>query len=160
MMSSLIRGLACVIVCVFVALPSIAQEVQYMGPSNNTTSSDMGVLTFNVMCEDTYPGSRFCTSKQILDSGSFALPYSPNYQWVHPTVVAASKTSAGLLIMDISGTSEESYASMSCNGWGTSVGRGLVVSTLGFFRVESCEILRPVACCMAASDGSGKGNNK
>ena len=106
---------------VLVAGPAYAQSVQYVGPSDDSALGDEGILGFNALCQATYgEGARFCTSGDILGSGS--LPATPaTEQWVHPTGVEVAVTGTTIALFDITGLNAGIYGAdawkgLSCSG--------------------------------------------
>ena len=109
-----------------------AQNAQYVGPSDEAADGDEGILGFNELCKDTFgAGARFCTSSDILGSGS--LPAPGGRQWVAPTVIGISVTSS-IFVLDTTGKVATS-GNISCTGWFTASNafQGLFMEPYGGF---------------------------
>ena len=136
---------------------AFAQTLEYLGPSDGTGDGDTGVLGFNELCQATYgDGARFCTSQDVLRSGS--PPAATNaVQWVMPTIVASVIDSLDwVLVIDITGQNIAMRTSrrgeLSCRGWSNAVDSmfGLTMTSRGSFETLHCASDLPAACCKVA----------
>ena len=59
-----------------IAAPALAQSLAYVGNSDAKFVGSGGVLDFHAACNDTFPGSQFCTSEDIIRGGARS-PLSP-----------------------------------------------------------------------------------
>ena len=85
-----------------IAGPAYAQGVKYLGASNEKGIGTTGVLGFNALCRATFPGSHFCTTRDILESGD---EVSANFavQWVHPVIVGVTTVGTDVIAVELSG---------------------------------------------------------
>lgn len=117
------------------------------------------MLGFNALCRATYgDDAQFCTSQDILRSGS--LPSEPStVMWVMPTIVATEvDPNYWIVVFDASGVADPLevgggiFSALSCGGWRVMGGiQGLAIGPQGSFLRTSCDVDRPVACCKVAS---------
>lgn len=124
------------------------------GFTTTTVRGDSGVLVMTSRCAEAFPGSRMCTSREVLETRNVPTISSNNDAWVRPNFTSvATGGSANTVALDesgvptisssVTGTAED----MSCRGWIATANQGLVVSRNGSFRLNSCGNNRPVACC-------------
>lgn len=145
-----------------VSLPSSSGESQFVfaGTTTISTTGGLGTRTFSAFCNSEFPGSRVCTSQEILETRfttSFDdAPKSPG-AWLRPTFVAANVTagngSLDIIATDMSGVSGHSSNGLTCDGWSSNLATqtGLIVLPgNGRFMTGECDVLRAVACCAAA----------
>jgi hypothetical protein len=136
-------------------LEASASGYQLKGFSAQTVRGDGGVLTMSSACAASFPGSRMCTSREILDTTNVPVFTNNNDAWVRPThVEVATGGNVTAVALDESGVSTPNTGSsgasaedLSCRGWIASANLGLVVSDEGSFRLVACNANRPVACC-------------
>ena len=71
-----------------IAAPALAQSLAYVGNSEATFNIDKGVLNFHAACDETFQGSQFCTSEDIIRGGGrfpwsqAMMPGSTRFRWV------------------------------------------------------------------------------
>ena len=158
-----------------IAAPALAQSLAYVGNSDAKFVGSGGVLDFHAACNDTFPGSQFCTSEDIIRGG--AIPFVANDQaWVHPIVVGFD-TGAELVVL-YSGAqvpSGSGSVTVTCQCWSSSASNldGLVVTVGGNFEsgkfvMGDCNVQSgcspvnqancglPVACCKKKAGQKGK----
>jgi hypothetical protein len=121
---------------------ALSPRFQLIGFTSTLHLGDTGVLGFTLACQAEFPGSRMCTSQEVMETTS--LPESlAGDAWVRP-VVTGDKYGA----IDASGVRAED---LSCSGWSNANGStaaGLIVSESGSIRVTpGCEDPRAVSCC-------------
>jgi hypothetical protein len=127
------------------AVPVSAQDLQYVGNSTGTTKGGVGVAVLSDLCDTTFPGSRICTSEEVLlNIGPVAADSNTEVQWVLPNFVSGS-----FKIFDVTGT-EGQPTTLSCTSWRSNSSQGLTVSDDGKFEKKGCGTARQVACCKAA----------
>jgi len=119
---------------------------EYVGNTLDTFNGGRGVATYTNACNAEYEGSRMCTSEEFLNTGAF--PEILGAAWIRPTFVpvADTSTSSQPVALDMSGQSG-SVGSLSCDGWNSNSGYGLLVDLGGRFRVSVCSTVYAVACC-------------
>jgi hypothetical protein len=117
-----------------------------------TFTGGHGVLGFTRACQAEFPGSRFCTSVEVMETAVIPAGLPAGEAWVRPVFVDGP----GSNVVDASG-SEDVAEQLSCAGWRESTPgpNGLVVDGAGRFRstrrsptgMEGCHVPRAVACC-------------
>jgi hypothetical protein len=123
--------------------------VRYVGATSAMFDGAQGVLTYNNACHGDFPGSRMCTSVEVMETtpyigGSFPSAY------VRPVIVGQNSDGVPF---DASGLPEQPTLgpSLSCRGYNDAIAaRGLIVDSLGRFSSVVCSLERPVACCAPA----------
>ena len=122
-------------------------QADFLGFSQQLVDGSYGQTGMVRACDLEFPGSRVCTSEDVL--GSSLNPGMGNLSgnaWLFPSFVP----SATLRALDASGVGTSlNDGNISCGGWSTvdMSQLGLVVnSTLGFGQ-RSCNQSLPVACC-------------
>jgi hypothetical protein len=129
-----------------------AQEREFVGVTTAATLPNVGILTLHEMCNADFPGSRMCSSADILANGGVGVSHDFGpLVWLQPTLVAGE---SGGWKLDASGVATHVVSglqqSLSCFNWSVdfaSVG-GLVLSP-GRISASSCDNSYPVACCSA-----------
>ena len=53
-----------------IAAPALAQPLVCVGNSDEKFFGNGGILNFHAACHDTFPGSQFCTSEDIIRGGA------------------------------------------------------------------------------------------
>jgi hypothetical protein len=98
------------------------------------------------MCNDEFPGSKFCTSKEIFETPG-PLPAISQPLWVHPYFIGIAGADH---TVDYSGAIGAPQ-NLTCVGWSnnTSSWRGFLILEDGSIQVggETCDNQRHVACC-------------
>ena len=121
-----------------------SKEPQLVGFTTESFLGDRGVLDFTKACQADFPGSRMCTSTEIMKTT--AVPVLAGLvAWVRPHIITNTGTGSAI---DASGVQEEA-SDLSCKGWTTRLSpfTGLSVSLTGSFGVLTCEAPLRVACC-------------
>lgn len=121
----------------------------YVGRSATNTSPDIGNVGLNQLCAATFPGSRMCTSAELILTGD--PPATTSNQWLAPTFTGAV---IGSEVVDFSGL-VGTPAALSCGStainegpFSQTTGTGIVyVTTSGTIVKAGCNGVRPVACC-------------
>ena len=133
-------------------LPAGSTRFQFVGVTAATFTGNKGVGTFTLACQQEYPGSRMCTSQEILWTTDWPpQPAVPFVAWVHPTFVATSASS-----VDVSGLDGHlpTFPDLTCGGWAALNLRGLAVNSdpstgkYGTFSIEPCNTAASIACCV------------
>lgn len=125
--------------------PGIGADVyEFVGFSSVSGNGSTGVLRFTSMCQSKYPGSRMCTSEEVMNTVN--RPSARGNAWVRPVIVGYSQG------YNIYASGKISQRVLSCNGWSSSFSGfdGLAVSGSGAFSVYHCNVTRKVACCAPA----------
>ena len=139
-----------------------AASYTFKGFSSEACTGDCGLFSMNAICDETYPGSRMCSSGEIKGA---LLP--PGEGWVHPeflsptamynpfsteTYIFLYEMNLGIVVFARGGSGP-----LSCDGWsathqGTS---GLAVLGIGTkysrFIQRPCTMEYKVACCGPAN---------
>ena len=124
---------------------STPSRFQLVGFSTNPLTGDAGVLGMTLECQNDSPGSRMCTSTEVMET--VAVPASlTGLAWVRPVHVPFVSTSSGSRAQDASGRTNLS-GFLSCLGWSIFAAEGLIVDTDGSFSASSCSDVHSVACC-------------
>jgi hypothetical protein len=124
--------------------------VGFAGPAVNGSG---GIFEKHAMCDAAFPGSRMCSSKDILDNGGRDYPPAPGQAWIQPSLIFSDPNSG--LFIDASGRHATDFlGKLSCLGWSisSSAYKGLTIEVqeLGaFFLDETCNDAFLVACCAA-----------
>lgn len=131
-----------------------ASGYQFKGFSSTNLNGTRGVLEMTAACAATFPGSRMCTSEEILQTTTVPEISSNADAWVRPSFTpVATGGNAVAVGMDASGVSApnanvgSTAEDLSCRGWIASGALGLVVNRSGSFRIVGCGNNRPVTCC-------------
>jgi hypothetical protein len=115
---------------------------QFVGVTSTLALGTEGMGRFAQMCNADFPGSRFCNSKEIIESiNPIPQPLSGE-AWVHPSSLLVM----GNVAFDYSGV-PHNPSKLSCSGWTGGDSRGLSIYNQGNFRTSSCTESRRVACC-------------
>jgi hypothetical protein len=109
---------------------------QLVGFTSATTDGIAGPLGFTRLCDAEYPGSRWCTSREVLNSSN--LPATSGEAWVRPTFEVKLLDASGL---------ESSAPTLTCGSYSNPGGNSLKVDDAGRFLPGACSTLRAVACC-------------
>lgn len=117
---------------------------QLVGFTSTLHLGDTGVLGFTLACQAEFPGSRMCTSAEVVETTNVPATLSGE-AWVRPSIKAAN----GGLVFDESGVAEAWITG--CQGWSSTSSTngflGLTVDDAGRFRDADCAPPRPVSCC-------------
>lgn len=118
---------------------------QLVGFTSSTFEGAAGVLNFTEGCQADFPGSRMCTSTEIMETTAVPL-LALESAWVRPDII--TDTGTGLAI-DASGVEAEAI-DLSCDGWTSQefTSTGLSVRRRGSFSLLRCDAPLPVACCL------------
>jgi hypothetical protein len=125
-----------------------ASPFQLVGFTSATFDGGQGVFTYTAACQAEFPGSRFCTSEEVLNTVSVPLGLSGD-AWVRPVFVPFGMNAGGMIVLDTSGRDHTGLSRLSCFGWSPGGGLGLIVSAVGGFSFGHCGTPRAVACCGA-----------
>ena len=138
-----------------------ARRYEFVGFSSALVSAlvngNHGTAGMSHLCDSQHPGSRMCTSNELIYSHftesdfSGDLPHTRG--WVQP--VFAPVTSSSNNLVDVSGYAKaDSGGNLSCNGWSTNFSSefGLVFQVnsdrTGSFTGLTCNLHERVACCL------------
>lgn len=126
-----------------------------VGFSSGTTLGSGGLKVMTDLCGSDFPGSRICTSEEIVKSTSFpTITVTAVGAWVQPVLIGSGNGDSGVNSRPVtdsySGYGDNSGLKLTCAGWssGGVAGNGLVITTELKFQLGSCSTARAVACCM------------
>lgn len=122
--------------------------------SERFTGGRTGVLGYTRACQADFPGSRMCTSEEVLRTVNVpSLPVTK--AWVLPSFQPIAPTSDGLVALDASGKANQTIRNFTCSSWISNDSQtfGLTVivddtGRVGSFDFGNCAAERSVACCM------------
>ncbi len=105
------------------------------------------MLGFTLACQDEFPGSRMCTSVEVMETTEVPVGLTGD-AWVRPSFQPLAISSSSPQALDASGASTVA-PNMMCRGWRSDDGSGLAVSASGGFSAPACaaEPGHAVACC-------------
>ena len=140
-----------------------AQDRELVGFTTTlTTGSNNGSIGMNDLCNSEVPGTRMCTTSDIVRNGvSDNVPRPLLRGWVHPAAVVevtaegTTGPNRGKWLDTVSGarSSYDAWRGMlSCYGWtatGSLIG-GLAILPTGSLIEDPCSTPHPVACCAEA----------
>lgn len=132
---------------------------EFVGFTNGVYTGGVGVGILNLACGTEYPGSRMCTSQEVILSSTWNLDADPaTVGWVQPVYSPHTHqptTSSNPLLrgVDFSGESNSIQGGMACKGWAISFDShgGLSTTSDGRFNLATCDSELSVTCC-AQSD--------
>lgn len=95
-------------------------KFQYVGVSEEGVRGSSGIISLNNACHATFPGSRMCTSVEIMNTANppdVRANLSNRIAWVRPQIIGLTNTEKQI---DASGyIAKSSTTSLSCGGWGS-----------------------------------------
>ncbi len=120
---------------------------QLVGFTSQRLVGTAGVLAFTLACQSAFPGSRMCSSEEIVQTVTVPSGLSGG-AWVRPTFqpIATQDDRGYAIAADISGLAAFP-TSLTCTGWSLPFYHGLSVTAAGQFSTSLCEESRAVACC-------------
>ena len=126
--------------------PSSPARFQLVGFTTATFTGGEGVLGFTLACQAEFPGSRMCSSVEVM--GTTVVPASLTGEaWVRPVMVPFALASGGAHVLDAAGI-VGSPSQIGCDGWRTGTGNtGLSIYADGRFTRLACYTPRAVTCC-------------
>ena len=166
------RFLIATALATLIAAPALAQSLTYVGNSDEKFNGGGGVLDFHAACDETFPGSQFCTSEDIIRGGG--APFVANSQaWVHPILVGFDTgDDVPVLFSGARVPTAGGGNSPSCQGWSSNASNvfGLVLNIGGTNKggliLTNCNVSTPcagnlalclpVACCSKKEAKKGK----
>jgi hypothetical protein len=124
-----------------------AANAQYVGVTSETFDGAQGVFTYNRACHAAHPGSRMCTSEEVIKTLNPPVVGSPgDLAWVIPVFQPTGYTHS----VDRSGR-----GAAACFGWSETDRDGLAVQLdRGGFVYSTCEVVRKVTCCIPVPEPS------
>ena len=123
---------------------------QLVGKSSQSFRGFEGVVRLNNACSATFPGSRMCTSVEVMETASFTGNLSGS-SWVRPTIVGVDSRGT---VVDASGVAGSTLrGGLSCRGWsarllvpiGSRGSTGLAIGFGGRIGQASCSRPQTVA---------------
>ena len=133
------------------ALPAKGQDAELVGYTSVPRNGAQGVLVYNEDCDNAFPGSRICTSGDLMLGNlpvRFPDPTPSATNWILPTIVGNSATS----LIDASGI-VATGANFTCNAFASAAAgvTGLTANDRGVIVLAACNGSRSVACCAPPS---------
>ena len=122
---------------------------QLVGFTQSTQTGDATVFGLTKSCQSEFPGSRVCSSIEVLETTRVPGGLEGD-AWVRPTFVASIDRS----MVDASGLVLLGGPASNCDQWKGTASTGLVVDASGIFHSGSrarCSEAHAVACCAPAS---------
>lgn len=125
---------------------------QIVGFSTTTVTGHAGLKAITEACSSDFPGSRICTSEEIVKSTNFPsiTPYAE--AWVLPVLSGSgnpgSEVNTAPALDKYSGIGFNDGRYLTCGGWAGSNLQALVVTTEFRFMLVGCASARNVACCL------------
>lgn len=156
------RFLAAMWPVVLVASAS-AQEVELAGFTLQKTNGNISVKGGPIpICDGEFPGSRMCTSEEVLDFSSLA---EAPFAWVRPSVVGFSiavDSADGVVerALDISGVAA-SPDNLDCSQWRSALSSstGLALAAAGrTLSTTICTAELSIACCRSIAPAGPSSN--
>lgn len=121
--------------------PTGSAPTVQMVARGNPLAGNAGIVALNRSCNTVHPGSRMCTSAEVMNTPD--APYLPhNVLWVRPEIVGVTPTGEAIDASGISATAGE----LTCSGW-ISGTFGLAIINIGGFNILSCTSEFNIACC-------------
>lgn len=122
-------------------------RVQLVGFTGTQHLGDTGVLGFTLACQAEFPGSRMCTSQEVMETTIVPISLTGE-AWVRPAFNGFAGTYSERFVLDASGRNGSSGFSISCQSWtNAGGGEGLRVNSSGGFDVVACSQPHAVSCC-------------
>lgn len=120
-----------------------AREFQFVGVSSERVIGGLGYLLMNQDCHRTHPGTRLCTSEEMINT--IDPPFIPDTFWVRPSPVDVSDSGIMTDLSGVRGPADD----LTCHArtTGPSSITGLAGTAPGGFLLWPCERFLPVACC-------------
>jgi hypothetical protein len=120
---------------------------QLIGLTTETFTGDEGLLGFTAACQAQYPGTRLCTSQEVIRTTTIPAGLSGS-AWVLFTPTGGPGNGT---IVDASGVTNSPHL-LTCDGWIVAAGNttGLAVefsAQNGSFAAQLCSEPRKVSCC-------------
>jgi hypothetical protein len=136
-------------------LLATAANAQYVGVTAQTFDGTQGIFTYNRACHDAHPGSRMCTSEEVMETINPPTLGSPGeVAWVRPVFQPVASSYTGPIAIDVSGIGTES-AYMTCRGWRYEDHSGLALYLVtGQFTTNECTSALKVTCCIPVPEPS------
>ena len=133
-----------------------AANAQYVGVTATTFDGQQGVFTYNLACHAAHPGSRMCTSEEVMETVNPPIVGSPGeVAWVRPVLKPVATGASSSISTDASGVTTSPY-NLSCDGWTSDEDQGLTVQLdTGEFAIASCfPAQHRVSCCIPVPEPS------
>jgi hypothetical protein len=132
----------------------IAKEpiMKVVGVTEETFFGNEGILPRNQACNHRFPGSHWCTSREVMTGydGQLVYPTASVSAWVQPSYRGLA-VAPPQFYLDAGGLVNE-VPNSDCNQWFSTNGNGRVVRISdGALIAESCDTARPAACCAFVS---------
>ncbi len=125
---------------------------EYVGVTTDTTLPNVGIIALHDLCEADFPGSRMCSSSDIIRNGGVGAALPPAGAWISPAIKPLISVGFAL---DLSGVSTTDTGYLACFSW-ISAGLGdegvFIPRSLTTWRGQAPPVLclqrhLPVACC-------------
>ncbi len=153
MRNAIIVGLAVVSAAAILVAPVDAQRMEppptfrLVGVTEAMFDSGNGVFPLTRACFNNFPGSRICTTQEIIDTVN--PPVIPKgLAWVRPSPIYLDSKALNAVDVPSGATSRGSMGrTLSCEGYKELGSIGLVVDQDGRFKSHRCHKKLSVACC-------------
>ena len=131
------------------ARPVLAgDEREFLDRTATDISPIGGMLELHDLCKAEFPGTRMCSTSDIVRNGGLIFPGGKS-AWVHPSRVI--ERADGTSYDSASGQETEELGLLSCDGWRptgvVNTKEGLVIQPNGEWGILTCNETQPVACC-------------
>ena len=129
-------------------VPAQTPTFRLVGFSQTTARGDTGILHLNGICHSEFPGSRMCTSAEVVATVDPPMTINSNFAWVHTTIVASSGYFNSLFDTTGKLLSLDQAVSPNCDGWSYPNTTTVAITTdTGAAILRSCADANRVACC-------------
>ncbi len=129
-----------------------AAHAQYVGVTVEVFDGAQGIFTYNRACHAAHPGSRMCTSEEMVNTVNPPVVGSAGeLAWVKPAPQPYGNSFDALDASSIPMAMSE----YTCEAWSTTNAAGFVVKLEdGMFEVQSCQFPSRVTCCIPVPEPS------
>jgi len=122
------------------------QQYVWVGSSVTTGAGNQGPVNFSRYCDATFPGSRMCSTVEVIGT-LYPPPETTPNAWVRPSF--SGYLNAAGEAMDLATGKVMLPDDMNCWAWSTGgeLTTGLIVQFDGTIRPVPCNNFLPIACC-------------
>jgi len=123
---------------------------QFVGLTTDSFHGAHGLLNYGQECQLDFPGSRMCTTGDMLSTSVIPTDPARDLAWIRPNIIAAHWNVTGWIALDLSGISV-APDNMNCTRWQSNSNQGLALQTgtskYGVVELADCSSILPVTCC-------------
>ena len=107
----------------------------------------LGPLAFTQTCQAEFPGSRWCSSEEILSTRNVPdlSTAGSDQAWTRPSIIGGPNAAGEVL--DASGVPGALPSTLSCTGYNAPDTSALTALVRGGFSTDPCSVRHSVACC-------------